>query len=138
MRLILLFIVFISCANPQEAIIYTPQEVITKDTLTNLINQERIRFSLNELKPEKQLIELSKAKAIQMEANQEINHNGFSSLPIQAQTYGQIVGFGYSSELNLFKAYINSPNHNKAVLGNFTHLGSYTFKRYNCVIFAKY
>lgn len=135
--LLLLCLLFISCTNVDE-IKYAPQEVITKDTLTKLVNNARVDNSLNELKSESLLIELSKVKAIQMESEQSINHNGFSSLQVQTETYAQIVGFGYKTELSLFNAYYNSLSHRQEILGNFTHIGSYTFNGYNCVIFAKY
>lgn len=137
MKTTLLLLLFISCTNVEE-IKYVPKGVITNDTLTKLINNERKDRNLNELKSEILLIELSKTKAIQMEANKEINHNGFTSLPIQTETYGQIVGYGYKNENDLFLNYMNSPEHQKYILGNFTHIGSYTYKTYNCVLFAKY
>lgn len=116
MKLILLFIVFISCTNDVEVIKYAPQEVITNDTLSKLVNNARFDKGLNELKSESLLISLSKEKAIQMESEQNINHNGFSSLQVQTETYAQIVGYGFKCDNSLFNAYYNSPNHRQEIL----------------------
>lgn len=138
MKLLLLFIVFISCSNPEQEIKYIPKGVVANDTLTKLINDARIENGFNSLVSESLLIELSKVKAIQMESDKEVNHNGFSSLQTNAKSYAQIVGYGYGSEARLFNAYLNSNEHNYILLGDFTHIGSYTINGYNCVIFAKY
>lgn len=137
MKTILLFLVFISCSNVEE-LKYVPKEVIANDTLTKLINDERRNRSLNELKTESLLTELSKAKVIQMENDKEVNHNGFTELKINTDKLSQIVGFGYKNEINLFNSYMTSPEHKDKILGNYTHIGSYTYKTYNCVLFAKY
>jgi uncharacterized protein YkwD len=137
MKTILLFLIFISCTSADE-IKYAPKETAATDSITKLINDERKNRSLNELKAENLLTELSKAKAIQMESDKEINHNGFTNLEVQTGTFSQIVGYGYKSEVNLFNSYMTSSEHKEKILGNFTHIGSYTYKSYNCILFAKY
>ena len=137
MKYLILCILFISCTNVEE-FKYVPKEVITNDTLSKLVNNARLARNLTELKSENLLIELSKTKAIQMENDKEVNHNGFTSLPIQTETYGQIVGYGYENENDLFLNYMKSFEHKDKILGNYTHIGSYTYKTYNCVLFAKY
>ena len=138
MKLLLLLLLFISCTTPEREIKYIPKEVITNDTLSKLVNNARLARNLTELKSEILLIELSKTKAIQMEANKKVNHNGFTTLPTQTETYGQIVGYGYENENDLFLNYMKSLEHKDKILGNYTHIGSYTYKTYNCVLFAKY
>jgi len=115
-----------------------PQEIIITDTITKIINDERRNRGLNELKSEKLLTELSRQKAIQMESNKQVNHNGFTALELHSESYGQIVGYGFKSEVSLFNNYMNSEAHKNVILGNYTHIGSYTFKSYNCILFAKY
>lgn len=137
MKTILLLLLFISCTNIEETK-YIPKQVITNDTLTKLINNARVDNSLKPLQSETLLISLSKEKAIRMEINKEVNHNGFSSLQVQTETFAQIVGYGYTNETSLFNAYLKSEEHNKYMFGNFTHIGSFTYKNYNCVLFAKY
>jgi uncharacterized protein YkwD len=137
MKTLLLFLIFISCSNVDQ-LQYVPKEVTATDTLTYLINSTRIENNLTVLKPEILLIELSKKKVLEMEINQEVNHNGFAELPIQTETFAQIIGFGYKTESNLFNSYMTSPEHQDKILGNFTHIGSYTHNTYNCVLFAKY
>ena len=137
MKTLLLFLIFISCTSAEE-VKYAPQEVISNDTITKLINNERRNRSLNELKSESLLIELSKQKVLEMERNQEVSHNGFSELPIQTEIFAQIIGFGYKNEANLFNSYMTSSEHQDKILGNYTHIGSYTHNTYNCVLFAKY
>lgn len=137
MKTLLLFLVLISCSN-SEQLKYVPNEFLMNDTLIVLINKERAISGLNQLKPEKLLTELSREKAIQMEFRQELSHDGFSSLPVKTETFAQIVGYGYKSETNLFNSYMTSETHKENILGNFTHVGSYTYKSYNCVLFAKY
>lgn len=137
MKTFLLCLIFLSCSDVAE-IKYIPKEIIANDTLTKLINNERRNRSLNELKSESLLIELSKQKVLEMESDQEVSHNGFAELPIQTETFAQIVGYGYKSETNLFNSYMTSGSHKDKILGNFTHIGSYTHNTYNCVLFAKY
>lgn len=134
---IIIVLMLFSCSTP-EPMKYVPQEAVSTDVLTTLINNERSRLNLNELKAESLLIELSKQKAIQMEDAKEINHDGFTQLQTNAETFAQIVGCGYRTENDLLNAYMNSETHKNIVLGNFTHIGSFTYKNYNCVIFAKY
>jgi len=137
MKTILLFMIFISCTNV-DLKHYTPQEIQATDSITKTINDERKNWNLNELKTESLLTELSKAKAIQMEADKEVSHNGFTNLEVQTETFSQIVGYGYKSEVNLFNSYMTSSEHKDKILGNYTHIGSYTYKSYNCILFAKY
>ena len=137
MKTILLFLVLISCSNVEQ-LKYVPKEYSTNDTLISLINKQRENSGLNQLIPEKLLTELSKEKAVQMEFRQELNHDGFTELPIKTETFAQIVGYGYKTETNLFNSYMTSENHKENILGNFTHVGSFTYKNYNCVLFAKY
>jgi uncharacterized protein YkwD len=137
MKTILLLLIFISCTSAEE-IKYVPKEVVANDTLTKLINNERRNRSLNTLQSETLLIELSKKKALQMESDKEVSHYGFSSLQIYTDSFAQIVGYGYSNEEVLFNNYMRSPEHQDKILGNYTHIGSYTYKTYNCVLFAKY
>ena len=137
MKTLILCLFLISCTNV-DLETYIPQETQAKDSITKLINNERHNSGLNELKPESLLIELSKQKAIQMESNKELSHNGFTNLEVQTETFSQIVGYGYKSEVNLFNSYMGSTEHKDKILGNFTHIGSYTFNGYNCILFAKY
>jgi len=137
MKTLLLCLLFISCTQP-EVIKYVPKEVITNDTLSKLINNARVDKGLNALQSETLLIELCKKKAIEMEASKEINHNGFTSLEIKTDSFAQIVGYGYDDETSLFQAYLKSNEHNYIIYGNFTHIGCYTYKTYNCVLFAKF
>jgi uncharacterized protein YkwD len=136
-KTLLLFLIFISCSNVDQ-LQYVPKEVVATDTLTYLINSARLENNLTVLKPEILLIELSKKKVLEMESNEEVNHYGFSSLPIKTETFAQIIGYGYKSETNLFNSYMTSGSHQDKILGNFTHIGSYTHNTYNCVLFAKY
>ena len=138
MKLIILFLIFISCTIPEQDLKYIPKEVTANDTLTKLINNERQNRNLNPLQSETLLISLSKIKAIQMESQNQLNHNGFTNLETHTETFGQIVGYGYNNEISLFNAYMYSPNHRQDILGSYTHIGSYTVNGYNCVIFAKY
>jgi uncharacterized protein YkwD len=137
MKFLILIFLLISCSNVEQ-LKYVPKEFSTNDTLIVLINKQRENSGLNQLIPEKQLTELSKEKAIQMELRQELNHDGFTELPVKTETFAQIVGYGYKTETNLFNSYMTSENHKESILGNFTHIGSYTYKSYNCVLFAKY
>ena len=137
MKNLILFILFISCTSAND-IKYIPKETMQKDTITNLINKARIENDLNLLQSETLLISLSKIKAMQMESDKEVNHNGFASLQVGTESFGEIVGYGYKTESILFQNYMNSEEHNKIILGDFTHIGSYTSNSYNCILFAKY
>lgn len=137
MKTLILFLIFISCSNVEETK-HIPQEITTNDTITKIINDERHNRVLNELKSEKLLTELSKQKAIQMELSKQVNHDGFAILNVHTETYGQVVGYGFKSEVSLFNNYMNSEKHKNVILGNYTHIGSYTHKTYNCILFAKY
>jgi uncharacterized protein YkwD len=137
MKFLILIFLLISCSN-SEQLKYFPKEFSTNDTLIILINKQRENSGLNQLISEKLLTELSKKKVIQMEFRQELNHDGFTELPVKTETFAQIVGYGYKTETNLFNSYMTSENHKESILGNFTHIGSYTYKSYNCVLFAKY
>jgi len=72
MKTLIIFLIFISCTNVEE-IKYIPQEMTTNDTITKIINDERRNRSLNELKSEKLLTELSKQKAIKMELSKQLH-----------------------------------------------------------------
>lgn len=138
---ILLLILCISCTSPQDKLLptYIPIEIVVNDTITGLINKERKERGLSILIPESNLVELSKQKCIQMYKEQEINHNGFTSLPLYTEIYGQIVGYGYENEINLFNSYMNSSEHYYIIIKpKFNYIGSYTYKTYNCILFAKY
>lgn len=136
MKNLIFCLLFLSCSNVEEK--YIPQEIVTNDTITNIINDERIDKGLNELKSEKLLTELSKTKAIQMESEGKVNHNGFTNLEVHSEIFSQIAAYGFKSDLGLFNGYMASAEHKDKILGNYTHIGSYTYKSYNCILFAKY
>lgn len=135
--IVTLIYLFASCA-PEENIKYIPKTIVNEDVLAKLVNDARVDKGLNTLQSETLLIELCKSKAIQMESQQSINHNGFTNLETHTETFGQIVGFGYKTDLSLFNAYLRSNEHNHIIYGNYTHIGTYNYKTYNCVLFAKY
>jgi uncharacterized protein YkwD len=62
-----------------------PKEANATDELTKLINDERHGNRLNELKPESLLIELSRQKAVQMESEKKVSHNGFTDLELYTE-----------------------------------------------------
>ena len=122
MKNLLFCLLFISCSNVEEK--YIPQEIETNDTITKIINDARIEKGLNSVVSEKLLTELSKQKAIQMESDKQVNHNGFTNLDIHSESVGQIVGYGFKSEVSLFENYMKSEEHRNVILGNYTHIGS--------------
>jgi len=136
-KILILCLFLVSCSNV-DLKTYIPQEIQATDSIIKIINDERHNYRLNELKPEKLLTELSKTKVMQMEANKELDHNGFTNLETNTETFSQIVGYKFKSEDGLFNGYMSSSEHRDKILGNFTHIGSFTYNGYNCIIFAKY
>ena len=129
---------FFGCDNEPVLISYKPVEV-EADSLTDQINTERIDRGLNTLVSEKLLTEIAEHKATSMYLNSAVNHNGI--VERQEETMADINGeivVKVSPEY-MFEVYMNSPGHKERIINpEFTHIGSYTVDKYNCVMFAKY
>jgi uncharacterized protein YkwD len=141
-KLIRKIIEFLFGKNPQSKLpLYHPIESLKFDQLVFLINLERQKRSLSTLKSESRLIDIATAKAMEMNRDKSITHNGFMSRSAASEgiTFAENLGYNYKSQQALLDAYMNSPSHRDNIIqANFTHVGSWTEEKYNCLVFAEY
>jgi len=141
-NLIRKIIEFLFGKNPQVKLpTYYPIESLEYDELVSLINIERQNRNLSVLKSECRLIDIAKKKAMEMNRDKSITHNGFMSRSVasEAITFAENLGYNFKSPKILLEAYLNSPSHKDNIIqANFTHVGSWTEEKYNCLTFAEY
>ena len=115
-----------------DIIEYIPIEIIYNNDLTellNIINTHRKQLGLNQLVPEEKLTEEAENHCSYMVEHKKASHDNFSDRAGNLQELGfssifEVVGYGYSTNSSLFRAYLNSNSHKKALENkNITYVG---------------
>ena len=97
-----------------------------------LVNQERARHGLSELRPDWELSRVARIKSADMLENNYFSHNS----PVYGSPFDMIKAFGlhYRSAAeniargqqtphDVFRAWMNSSGHRANILGDFSHIG---------------
>jgi len=139
----LLFIFLLSC-TPESAIsdVQVEQTFYGKDLeFYNAFNQMRVDNNLPTLKGNKQLTIGCKQHTLDMIATDSLNHIGVGirSLNANADSFSEVVAFGYVSADSFLSAYMSSANHREALTdANKTDIGISTIGLYQTVNLGKY
>ncbi|MFP3881825.1 MAG: CAP domain-containing protein [Actinomycetota bacterium] len=86
------------------------------------INSYRSSNGLPALSRNGSLDSYARSWAKQMAANGGLSHSDFGSLLGQWSAVGENIGMGYSVS-SLFGAFVDSPDHQSNIVGDFTHVG---------------
>lgn len=133
--IITLLVSFVSCSTPEEASVESVEVIqfyeyneIENETL-DLINDYRVSQGLNVLEKINHISHLSlEHNGYMMETN-IIGHANFGDRQINlhktlgALQVGENVAFNYVKAEDAVNAWINSPGHKVAIIGDYTHFG---------------
>lgn len=137
---IVLMISLVSCSTDDNATDVTTNYTIDlnlanetdwemAEEILQLINEHRASLGMNAIRKDQQH---ASAYAVDhtkyMIELQEINHDNFhyrtEALKNQgAQKVGENVAYGYTDAQSVVTAWLNSPNHKRAIEGDYTHSG---------------
>lgn len=104
----------------------------TEHIVIQLVNQERVRNGLNELRPDRQLSQVARLKAADMLENNYFSHEsptyGSSSdmiddFGIQYQDTAENIARGQQTPHQVFREWMSSPSHREIIYGDFSHIG---------------
>ena len=132
MFLILTFILF-SC-NPDQIpnapiIPHSYPYSQTELDLMNIVNQYRVTLNLSTLTPIEEIGYLCYNHNVFMVDNHTISHNGFYDRAVtleelyNATAIGEVIAFNYQTNESDLEAWINSPEHNHIIIGDYTNFG---------------
>jgi len=131
-------------ANPQlenPDLIYPNQKITvpnidqikhTEHIVIQLVNQERARHGLKELRPDWELSRVARHKSLDMMQQRYFSHTSptygspfdmMQAFGIKYQRAAENIAQGQQTPHAVFRAWMNSPGHRANILGDFTHIG---------------
>jgi len=136
----LLLILLLSCTNEQPDLSYLPKQIEYVGFQIELLNELNLVRGERVLKPELLLTNIAMQKAIEMENLNSLSHNGFSQRSEISNTvmFAEVLNKNMVTAKSYISAFMNSREHRKAILGNYTHCGIYEYKGYLCINFGSY
>lgn len=104
----------------------------TEHIVIQLVNQERVENGLNELRPDQQLSKVARLKSADMLENNYFSHTSptygspdtmIQEFDIQHQHTAANIARGQQTPHEVFRGWMNSPDHRELILGDFSHIG---------------
>lgn len=104
----------------------------TEHIVIQLVNQERVRNGLNELRPDWQLSRVARVKSADMLENNYFSHTSpvygspfdmLRDFGLQYRGAAENIARGQQTPHSVFRAWMNSPGHRTNILGDFSHIG---------------
>ncbi|MGK2864868.1 MAG: CAP domain-containing protein [Chitinophagaceae bacterium] len=126
---------FIPCAKADTVLdetIFIPSDNMLTLTgmefeLFNAVNLFRLENKLSPLKSDEFLYNLAKERFEDFKKIDTVSHEGLGEIREEAFEYELVIGeniaFGYSVPRSAYNAFINSDDHRKNILGNWTYTG---------------
>ena len=138
----LLFIFFLSCTKVQPEVVQAEQTFIGKDLeFFNAVNEMRLSRNLPTVKGNKQLTDGCKQHTLDMIAVDSLNHIGVGTRGenSRAETFSEVVAYGYVNAESFLSGYMNSAKHRTALIdAEKTDIGISTIGLYQTVNLASY
>ena len=138
----LILLLFLSCTIEQPEVSQTEQIFVGKDLeFFNAVNQMRLSRNLAVLKGNKLLTEGCKSHTELMVNTDSLNHFGVGTreLKSKADTFSEVVAFGYISADSFLSGYMNSAYHREALTDSIkTDIGISTIGEYQTVNLGSY
>lgn len=104
----------------------------TEHIVIQLVNQERVRHGLTELRPDWQLSRVARVKSADMLENNYFSHTSpvygspfdmIRDFGLQYRGAAENIARGQQTPHSVFRAWMNSPGHRTNILGDFSHIG---------------
>ena len=104
----------------------------TEHIVIQLVNQERIRYGLTELRPDWELSRVTRVKSADMLENNYFSHTSpvygspfdmIRNFGLQYRGAAENIARGQQTPHSVFRAWMNSRGHRSNILGDFSHIG---------------